>query len=235
MNRETLISAIAVATFGLTGVLATRTSPVSAELNATPTAISTSAAARDTAANALPDASVRRFRTVTIPAGTVLPVTLDSYVASDSSRIEDPVRAHLRRAIVIDGETLVPAGSAVNGYVTSAVRSARVKGRARLAFRFSRLAVPDSSERVAIRTSSVSRIAPATKGQDALKIGIPAAGGAIIGALAGGKKGAAIGAAAGGGGGTAVVLSTRGKEVRLGRGYATSVRLLEPVTLRISD
>ena len=35
----------------------------------------------------------RVVRDVTLPAGTVLPLTLDSYVASDTSRIESPVRA----------------------------------------------------------------------------------------------------------------------------------------------
>ena len=234
MKPGTLFSATAAAALALTGLLANRTSSVSADLSAAPTAISTSTNTRDAAANALPDVALRRYRTVTIPAGTVLPITLDSYVGSDSSHLEDPVQAHLRRAIVIDGETIVPVGSGLNGYVTSAVRSARVKGRARVAFRFTRLAIADS-ERVAVRTSSISRIAPATKREDAMKIGLPAAGGAVIGALAGGKKGAAIGAAAGGGGGTAVVLSTRGKEVRLGRGYVTSVRLLEPVTLRVRN
>ena len=233
MNPGTFFSAITVAAVALAGLLATKTAPALAGLAAPSPAISTSEA-REAPANALPDAAVRRYRTITIPAGTVLPVTLDSYVASDSSHVEDPVRAHVRRAIVIDGETVVPAGSAVSGYVTNAVRSARVKGRAHVAFRFTRLSVPDA-ERVAIRTSSISRIAPATKREDALKIGIPAAGGAVIGALAGGKKGAAIGAAAGGGGGTAVVLSTRGKEVRLGSGYATSVRLLEPVRVKVLD
>ena len=70
-------------------------------------------------------------------------------------------------------------------------------------------------ERYDIQTATVGRTAPATKKEDAIKIGAPAAGGAIIGAIVGGKKGAAIGTAAGGGAGTAVVLSTRGKEVQL--------------------
>ena len=79
----------------------------------------------------------------------------------------------------------------------------------------------------------MSRQAPATKSKDAAIIGLPATGGAIVGAVTGGKKGAAIGAAAGGGAGTAVVLSTRGKEVRLGRGYQVGVRLLAPITVRV--
>ena len=42
-------------------------------------------------------------------------------------------------------------------------------------------------------------VAPATKKKDALTIGLPAAGGAVVGALVDGKKGAGIGAAVGGG------------------------------------
>jgi hypothetical protein len=74
-------------------------------------------------------------------------------------------------------------------------------------------------------------VAPGTKEKDAAKIAIPAAGGAVVGAIVGGKKGAAIGAAAGGGGGTAVVLATRGKEVRLGPGAVLLVRLSQPLTV----
>jgi hypothetical protein len=154
-------------------------------------------------------------------------------VASDTSRLEDAVRAHVRRPVVIGGATAIPANSTLIGHVTGAERSGRVKGRARVSFRFDRLSLPSSSDRLAIRTSLVARQAPATKGEDATKIALPAAGGAAIGALAGGKKGAAIGATAGGGAGTAVVLSTRGREVRLGRGAAVSVRLLEPLTVRV--
>ena len=172
-----------------------------------------------------------RPRTVRVPAGTILPIVLDSYVASDTSRIEDTVRARTRRAIVADGDIAIPAGSTLIGHVTSVQRSGRVKGRARIAFRFDRLVLAGTGERVEIMTSTVARQAPATKARDAQMIGLPAAGGAIVGAITGGKKGAAIGAAAGGGAGTAVVLSTRGREVRLGRGAVASVRLLEAVTV----
>lgn len=174
-------------------------------------------------------------RAVRIPAGTTLPIVLDSYVASDTSRLEDTVRATTRRAIVLDGNIAIPAGSTLFGHVTSVQRSGRVKGRARIAFRFDRLVLAGSGERVNISTSSVARQAPATKARDARTIGLPAAGGAVVGALTGGKKGAAIGAAAGGGAGTAIVLSTRGREVRLGRGAVASVRLLQPVTVHTMD
>jgi hypothetical protein len=169
----------------------------------------------------------RGAREITVPSGTLLPLTLDSYVASDTSRIESPVHAHLRRAIIVDGVQVLPAGTRLSGYVTSARRSARVKGRGLVAFRFTSMTVDDDQYRVS--TSRVVREAPGTKRDDALKIGIPAGAGAVIGAIADGKKGAAIGSAVGGAAGTGVVLSTRGKDVRLGRGAAVSVRLLQPV------
>ena len=172
-------------------------------------------------------------REITLPAGTILPLTLDSDIASDRSRIEDGVRAHLRRAVIVNGVQVIPAGSLVSGHVTSVRRPGRVSGRGYIAVRFHSLNTPDNG-RTAIRTTRVSRTAPATKGEDAMKIGLPAAGGAVIGALTGGKKGAAIGATAGGGAGTAVVLSTRGRDVRLGPGAAVSVRLLEPVRLEVT-
>ena len=184
------------------------------------------------AATAIDEGSAQ-FRDVTVPAGTVIPIALDSHVASDTSRVETPVRAHVRQAVVVDGVAVIPAGSAISGYVTQVERSGRVKGRARLAFGFDRLSPAHSNQHLRIRTSTVSRVAPATKARDARTIAIPAAGGAVVGGILGGKKGAALGAAAGGGGGTAVVLSTRGREVRLGPGATASVRLLSPITVRV--
>jgi hypothetical protein len=175
-----------------------------------------------------------RYREITVPAGTRLSVELRSRVSSDSSRVEDPVRGTLRRSIIVNGTTVVPAGTSVLGYVTDATRSARVKGRARVAFRFNQLDLPGTGGRVPIRSSVVARQAQATKKQDAAKIGGGAAGGAVIGAIVGGGDGAAKGAAIGGAAGTGLVLATRGKEVHVGSGTPVVVRLLQPVTIRVS-
>jgi hypothetical protein len=170
-------------------------------------------------------------RTVTIPEGTAMRVRLDTTVASNTSRVEDQVVGHLVNPIVINGRTVVPAGSRVVGSVVGAKQSARVKGRASLALRFYELTPAGDNDRYRIKTTTWSRVAPATKSSDAKKIALPAVGGAVVGAFAGGKKGAAIGAAVGGGAGTGVVLATRGKEVRLGRGSVLLVRLSSPLTL----
>jgi hypothetical protein len=66
-----------------------------------------------------------------------------------------------------------------------------------------------------------------------VKILGPAAGGAVLGRVVGGKSGAAKGAVIGGAAGTGWVLSTRGKEVRVGKGADLSVKLTAPVTVRV--
>ena len=173
-------------------------------------------------------------RPITIPAGTILRLRPARSFGSDISRIEQPITASLARAVLVNGHTALPVGSTAYGVVTEARRAGKVKGRARVGVRFTQIA-PHDGQRYSMQTRSWVAVAPATKKKDAMTIGIPAAGGAAIGALVGGKKGAAIGAAAGGGGGTAVVLTTRGKEVRVGRGATLAVRLSEPLRMRIRE
>jgi hypothetical protein len=174
---------------------------------------------------------VPTYREVTLPAGTALPLELKTAVASDTSQVEDTVRATLRRAITLDGAQVLPAGTEVVGAVTNAERSARVKGRAKIAFRFTSL--QHAGDRYDIRTEAIARTAAATKRDDATKIAVGAGAGAAVGALLGGGSGAAKGAAIGGAGGTGVVLATRGKEVRLGPGADVNTKLTSPLTIRV--
>jgi hypothetical protein len=172
------------------------------------------------------------YREVTLPAGTVLPVDLQTAVGSDTSRVEQPVQGRLRRAVTVQGVQVLPAGTTVSGHVTAAQRPGKVKGRGMIAMRFTQLDTPGEG-RTAISTATVSRIAPATKEKDALKIVAPATAGAVIGRIAGGKGAAAKGAVIGGGAGAGYVLATRGKDVRLAPGAPLSVRLTAPVTIRV--
>ena len=118
----------------------------------------------------------------------------------------------------------------MTGYLTHVQESAKVKGRAELALRFTRLQT--GSVTYDIDTKPLSWRAESTKKDDAIKIGAGAAAGAVIGAIAGGKKGAAIGSAVGAGGGTAVVLATDGQEIRLAAGRKLKVSLTNPLTIR---
>lgn len=180
-----------------------------------------------------PETPEPEYREVTLPTGTVLPLTLRTSVGSDTSDPEDPVRATLRTPVKLSGIQVLPAGTVVMGHVTNAQRSGRVKGRAQIAFRFTRVDLPGEGGVTNIRTGTVARTAPATKKRDAATIGGGAVGGAIVGGIVGGGDGAAKGAAIGGAGGTGVVLATRGKEVRMAAGTPVSVKLTQPLTVRV--
>ena len=171
------------------------------------------------------------YREVTIPSGTALRLELKSAVSSDASQVEDTIRASLRQAVAVDGKPVLPMGTELVGTVTDVARSGRVKGRARVAYRFSSLR--HDSERYDIATAPISHQARATKGKDATKIGIGAGVGAAVGGLLGGGGGAVKGAAIGGAAGTGAVLATRGEEVRLGPGADVNTRLTAPLTVRV--
>jgi hypothetical protein len=168
---------------------------------------------------------------VTIPSGTILHLRLTTAVASDTSAVEDAVSAELTSPIMAAGATAVPAGAVVTGIVSAADDSGRVKGRARLAVDFT--SVTTGGVRYRLSAAPYSRLASATKSEDATKISIGAGAGAVIGGLLGGKKGAAEGAAVGGGAGTGVVLATKGDEVRFASGTDVSTPLNAPLTIRL--
>ena len=183
------------------------------------------------AAGAVIPATRPAYREVTIPAGTALPLALTSAIASDTSAVEDAVTAELTSPITIDGREVLPAGTRLAGVVTAVDDSDRVKGRAMIAFRFTSLRNGDT--RYDLQTAPLSHLAPATKGEDATKIGIGAGAGAVIGGILAGKKGAAEGAAVGGGAGTGVVLATKGREVRLPPGTDVTTHLTSPLIVRV--
>jgi len=109
------------------------------------------------------------YREMTIPTGTTLPLALTNSVASDTSAVEDSVTAELTSPITIDGRDVLPAGTRLTGVVTGVDDSDRVKGRAMIAFRFTSLRTGDA--RYDLQAAPLSRLAEATKGENATKIG----------------------------------------------------------------
>ena len=172
-----------------------------------------------------------RFREVTAPVGTELPLELTTAVSSETAQIESPVTARLRRAVVVDGLTVFPAGTVFHGSVTEVERAGRVKGRSHLAFRFTEVTIDEQRDRVA--TNSVSFEGEATKSEDATKVGAGAGIGAVIGGIVGGGKGAAKGAMIGGAAGAGTVLATRGRDVELAAGSEVNATLASPYGVRV--
>jgi hypothetical protein len=169
-------------------------------------------------------------RSVTIANGTLIAVRLGETISTERNRQGDSFVATLDEPLVIDGLVIAEKGSRASGRVVDTVEAGRVKGLAHLSLELASLMTSDG-QKVELRTARFEKEGPASKAEDAQKIGIGAAIGATIGAMAGGGKGAAIGAASGGAAGGGVVAATRGKPAVLPAETKISFRVEQPVTI----
>ncbi len=152
-------------------------------------------------------------------------------VSTKTAKPEDPVVAELAEDVVVDGDVLLPAGSDVLGHVVSALRSGRVKGKARLVVSFSQVRTGGRTHRIDATGFDVT--AGSSKGKDAKIAGGAAAAGVVIGAIADGGEGAVKGGLIGGAAGGAAVLATRGQEVELTAGSRYTIELRKSLRLRL--
>lgn len=192
------------------------------------TAQAPKAPASSPAASAKPAAAPAR--TATLAAGTALKVRTTTTLSTKSQKAGDTFAATLDEPLAQGDWLIAPKGATVEGRIVESDPGGRVRGVASLAIALNHLKTADG-QTVDISTQNVTVEAQSTKGKDATKVGIGAAVGTAIGAIAGGKKGAAIGAATGGGAGTAVVLSTRGDAAEIGSETVLNFELSAPVTI----
>src|SRR6266852_4838220 len=106
-----------------------------------------------------------------------------------------------------------------------------LEGRVRLQLALQSVAV--NGQNYDVLTTSHPRIGGDHKKRNWAWIGGGAAGGALIGALAGGGTGALIGGPVGAGAGTTVALLTGKKDIRLGAETPLTFKLAEPVTIDV--
>jgi hypothetical protein len=170
-----------------------------------------------------------RAGAVTIPRDTAFHVALSQTLASNQSRPGDQFEATITEPLVVNGQTVIPKGTAVTGMVVDARPSGRLKGRAdlQLALR----SVDVNGKTYDLHTHTSDRTGGAHKKRNLALIGGGAGGGALIGAIAAGGKGALIGGPVGAGAGTAVALVTGRKDIRLPAETRLTFRLTEPVII----
>jgi hypothetical protein len=141
-----------------------------------------------------------------IPAGTRVAVRIDSSISSGSATAGQAFTGSVARDVVVDGKTVVAAGTAVKGRITNAKSSGRLHAPGYVTLRLTSVGDHD------VTSAAVGRRGKSHTKSNATKIGGGAAAGAVIGALAGGGKGAAIGAGAGAAAGTGVAAMTGKQE-----------------------
>ncbi len=126
-----------------------------------------------------------------VPAGTAISIRTASALGSKTSQAGDSFQGTTTSSIRVNGETVIPAGSAVSGVVVDAKERGKIKGEGELSLRLTAINVRGHSYPI-----STSVLAETLKGKGkrtAVTTGAGAGGGALIGGLAGGGKGAAIG------------------------------------------
>jgi hypothetical protein len=149
-----------------------------------------------------------------VPAGTALMVKLDTTLATFSNKPGDPFRGSITQPIVVNGQTLIPAGAVVEGRVTKVSEPRRISGKPTIGILAEAVILP-SGERYYLDATLTDTNIPGSdvnsEGQfkgnghdrrDTLEQGGGAAGGMVIGGLAGGPIGVLVGGVIGAGAGT---------------------------------
>src|SRR5207237_8176336 len=135
---------------------------------------------------------------LSLPAGTALKVKLENTLTTFSSKAGDPFSARVTKAVQLDGKTVIPIGTTVQGRVTRASEPRRIAGKPTIAI-FPETVVLPSGERLMLNASLVDtnlraasdvtdegKFKPAAHaGKDLTEIGMPTGGRTPVAGLAG--------------------------------------------------
>jgi len=177
-----------------------------------------------------------------VPAGTALMVRLDTTLATFSNRVGDPFQGKISQPVVVNGATVIPAGSTVEGRVTKVSEPRRISGRPTIGILPEAVILPGGERYFLDATLTDTNIRGTDvneegqfKGQshdrrDTLEAGGGTAGGMLIGGLVGGGPGVLIGGAIGAGASTAHWLSQH-RSATLPAGTELTLELNRPLTM----
>jgi hypothetical protein len=161
---------------------------------------------------------------VTVPAGTQVPVRLNSGYSTKTAALGQAVNAELASDLVVDGRVVARAGAPISGTITEVTSGSHKIGAVpALKIDFTQLVAADGRTLpVAIR---INQKGESEKGRDTAKIVGGTAAGAIIGHQINDDKGKVIGGIIGGAAG-AVGAQKTGTEVEIAAGtvLAANVR-----------
>jgi len=177
-----------------------------------------------------------------VPAGTALMVRLETTLATFSNKPGDPFRGSLSQPVVLNGQTLIPAGAIVEGRVTKVSEPRRISGKPSIGILPEAVILP-TGERcfldATLTDTNIHGTDVNSEGQfkgtghdrrDQLEVGGGTAGGMLIGGLIGGGPGVLIGGAIGAGG-TTVHWLVQHRSATLPAGTELTLELNRPLML----
>ena len=179
------------------------------------------------------DAAQSGRGTIMIPAGTKVPLRLESGISTKNAKPGDGVYARTTFPVTINDRVIIPAGTYMQGEIASVKRAGHVHGKAEVLMHFRTMiypsgytvALPGALESAPDAENTHVKGKEGTVQQDSetgKKVGTAAktaATGAVVGAVVDrGISGAAIGGGMGAAVGTAIALMTRGTDVRMPAG-----------------
>jgi BON domain len=173
------------------------------------------------------------YRNITLAAGASIPVRITQTLETGQTQTGDTFSGVVTSAVVREGVTVIPGGSAVSGRVVEAKDAAHFKGSSLLSIELT--ALRRKGELITISTQPYSVKGKGRGKNTAVKVGGGAAVGAVLGGILSGDKGAAIGAAAGAGTGAAVQGFTKGEQVHIPSESVITFHLASPITVRVLD
>jgi type IV secretion system protein VirB10 len=206
------------------------------------------ATAQSPAPNSTAPSEDAKKRTLTIPVGTMIPLSLKQAISTKTAKSGDPVYAETAFPYVVDERVLIPAGTYVQGKIERAQRGGHLKGRAEVLIHFTSMIYPNGytvllggsientpgAEKTSVKDSEGTIQEDSDAGKKVKDAAGGAATGAVIGAVTNGARGAGIGAGIGGVTGLAVGMLSRGADVRLERGASIEMEIQREVTVDAS-
>jgi len=165
----------------------------------------------------------RPGRIVTVPVGTQFEVRMQQPLESSTAKVEDRFEATTLADVAVQGQTAIPAGSLVRGFVSSVKPAGKVSRTGSLTLSFDEVRIGETSFR--LRASVVQALDPKMT-EDVSKISVGAAAGGVVGGLIGGIKGALLGVLIGAGG---TIAATEGSDVKLPMGAVLRIRVDQPL------
>jgi hypothetical protein len=165
-----------------------------------------------------------------IPAGTSVVVQLAEPISTKTAQEGAPFAATTAQPVAVGEKVVIPVGSKAQGAVVESKSPGKFKGEGVLTVKLTKVTIAGATYPITANPVTVTQ--KGKGGRSAKVIGGSAAGGALIGGIAGGGKGAAIGGLVGAGAGTAGAAFTGNKELAFPAEQALSFKLTQPITLK---